>query len=88
MSLQEDVLAVLPLAQRLAGQVDVDPPGQGEGHDQRRRHEEVGLDALVDARLEVAVAGEDRGGDQVVLRDRLLDRRREGPELPMQVVQP
>jgi hypothetical protein len=37
-------------------QVDIDRAGDGEGDDQRRRHEEVRLDDLMDAGLEVAVA--------------------------------
>ena len=50
-------------------------PGQGEGHDQRRGHEEVGLDVLMDARLKIAVAGKDGGGDDVILDDGLLHGR-------------
>ena len=43
-------------AKRLARQIDIDPAGERKRHDERRAHEEVRLDALVDARLEVAVA--------------------------------
>ena len=42
--------------------------GDRVGHHQRRRGEEVGAEVRVDARLEVAVAREHRGADQVVLR--------------------
>jgi hypothetical protein len=51
--------------------------------------QEVRLDVLVDAGLEVAVArehGRRRRGRSSI--DGLLDRRASGPELPMQVVQP
>ncbi len=42
-----------------------------------RGREEIGADVRVDARLEVAVAREHRGADQLVLDDGLLDRLRE-----------
>jgi len=53
------------------------PAADGERNHQRRRHQEVRLDALVDARLEVAIAGEDAGGDQIMLVHQLLDVRLE-----------
>jgi len=49
---------------------------------------EVGLDVAVNARLEVAVAGEDCRSDQVVFDDGFSSIASSGPELPMQVVQP
>ena len=52
-------------------------PGERKRDDQRRRHEEIRLDVLVDARLEVAVAGQHRRGDEIVFDDGLLDRRGE-----------
>ena len=55
--------------ERLAGQVDVDPPGEREGHDQWRRREVAGPRERMDAALEVAVARQDRGDDQVVRLD-------------------
>ena len=70
---QEHVRAVVRLAKRFARQVDVDPPGQRERHDERRRHQEIAAHVLVHARLEVAVAGEHRGDNEVVVEDRLLD---------------
>jgi hypothetical protein len=42
----------------------------------------------VDPALEVAVARQDRGDDQVVRLDGVGDGSSSGPELPMQVVQP
>src|SRR5262249_7227501 len=68
-----DVLAVFALTDRLFGHIDVDAPGQRERDDQRRRHQEVGLDRLMYAGLEVAVARQDARRDQVVLRYDLFD---------------
>ena len=65
--LQINVASAGSLAERLGCQVYCHAARQGEGHDQRRRHEEIGLDVLVDARLEIAVAGKDGGGDDVIL---------------------
>jgi hypothetical protein len=88
MSLQEDRLAGLVLADRLLVEVDVDAAGQRVGHHQRRRHQVVGAHVGVDAPLEVAVARQHRADHQVALLDGLGDGRRQRPELPMQVVQP
>ena len=55
------------VAERLVVEVDVDAPGQGVGDDQRRRHQVVGPHLGVDAALEVAVARQHRGDDQVAL---------------------
>ncbi len=63
-----------PVPERLRGQVDVDPAGQREGHDERRRGEVAGAREGMDATLEVAVARQD-GRDHQVVR---LDRRRDG----------
>ena len=68
MSLQVNVLAVLVLAERLLREVDIDAARERERDDERRRHEEVRLDVLVHARLEIAVAGKHRRGDEIVLR--------------------
>ena len=69
-----DRVAVAVLAQRLGGEVDVDPPGQGVGDHQRRRGEVARPDLGVDAPLEVAVAREHRRRDQAVLLDGVGDR--------------
>ncbi len=58
-----------PRAQRVVRQVDVDGPGEGERHHQRRRGQIVGPHQRVDARLEVAVAAQDRRHDQPVVLD-------------------
>ncbi|MND89956.1 hypothetical protein D3C80_820310 [compost metagenome] len=73
--LQEDVLALLVLTDRLLGDVDAHRTGDGVGHDQRRRGQVVGLDVRVHAAFEVAVARQDRGRDQAVVVDRLRDGR-------------
>ncbi len=75
--LQADLLAVHH-AEHVALDVEADGPGDGVGHHQRRRGEEGLLGVGVDAPVEVAVAGEHRGGVQVALDDLLLDRRVEG----------
>ena len=76
---QENVLAVFVLAERFVRQVEIDAAGERKGDDQRRRHEEVRLDVLMHARFEIAVAGKDRGRDEIVFVDRLLDLRMERP---------
>ena len=64
-------------------------PGERVGDDERRRGEVVRLHLGVDARLEVAVAGEHGADDEVALaRPPARSARAAGPELPMQVVQP
>ena len=70
---QVDRLAVRAGAQRLGVQVDIDPTGQGEGHDQGRAHEKIGLDVLMHPRLEVPVAAQHAGGDQVMAGHRRLN---------------
>ena len=75
--LEIDRLALLAGAERLAGQVDLHRAGERIGDDQRRRGEIVGPHVRIDAALEIAVAGEHRGGDQIVLAMRRRDLRRE-----------
>ncbi len=41
---------------RLGRQIEIDAAGEGKRHDERRRHQEVRLDVLMDARLEIAIA--------------------------------
>ena len=68
-------VAVLALAHGFGHQVARDGAGQGIGHDQRRRCQEVGLDVRVDASLEVAIARQHGGADQVVADDGLVQVR-------------
>ena len=72
---QIDVVAVAVASHRLAGQVDVHPSGERERHDQRRTHQKVGTDVLVDAGLEVPVAAQHAGGHDAVAGHGLLDGR-------------
>ena len=65
-------LTVSARTERLGVEIDIDPARDGKGHHQRRGHEEVGLDVGVDARLEVAVAGQYRCRDRVVGDDGLF----------------
>ena len=67
MSFRKTSAPSLPLPIGSCCQVNVHAAGQRERDDQRRRHEEIRLDVLVDARLEIAVAGKHRRGDQIVL---------------------
>ncbi len=77
--LEEDLLALLVDAERLLGDVDVHRAGDRVGDDQRRRGEIVRAHVGVDAAFEVAVAGQHRGGDQIVLVDRFGDFLRQRP---------
>ena len=78
-----------PLPERLGRQVDVDPAGQGERDDERRRGEVARPGEGMDPALEVAVARQDGGDDEVVApRSPAAIGSSSGPELPMQVVQP
>ena len=63
-----------PMPERLAREVEVDPPGQGEGDDERRRGQVAGPGEGVDPALEVAVAREDGRRDEPLLLDLVGDR--------------
>ena len=74
---QKSFFAVFVLTDRLLRKIDIHPPGERERDYQRRRHEKVCFDVLVDARLEIAVARKHGRRDQIVIVDRLLDFRME-----------
>ena len=76
---EEDRPPVAARPERLGRQVDVDPAGQREGDDERRRGEVARACQRMDPALEVAVPGQDRGDDQVVRLDRGGDRLVERP---------
>ena len=76
---EEDRLAVVVDAERLLREVDVDAAGERERDDQRRRREVARAREGMDPALEVAVAGQDRRGHELVLLDRLGDRLVERP---------
>ena len=71
--LEIDRLAVRAYAQRIVDEIHQHRAGERIGHHQRRRGEVVGAHVGVHAALEVAVAGEHRHGDEVVVVDRLRD---------------
>ena len=73
MSLQEHLVAVRVLAQRVVVEVEVHRTGQRIRNDEGRRCEVVHLDIGADAALEVAVAREHRRHREVVVVDRLGD---------------
>ena len=66
---QENIHAGAVFGDGFLGEVDVHAAGERVGDDERGRHEEVGADVLVNTGLEVAVAREDSGGDEVVFDD-------------------
>src|SRR5882724_11585737 len=70
---KESFLAVLVLTKWIAGKIDVNPAGEGKGHNQRGRHQKICLDMLMHARFEISVARKNRSRNQVVFVDRLLD---------------
>src|SRR5262249_48793143 len=72
-----DVLTGFAFANRFAGQVNIHAASQGKRHDERWGHEEIGFDTLMYACFEITVAREHRSSDQVMLRDRFIDRRRQ-----------
>jgi len=75
---QEDRLTVRVAAEGFGLQIDIDPAGNGKGHDQQRRTEKIALDPLMDPRLEIAVAGEHRRHVHLVYFNQALDRRMQG----------
>jgi len=70
---QENINAGAVFGDWFGGEVDIHAAGERVGDDERGRHEEVGADVLVNAGLEVAVAREHGGSDEVVLHDRGFD---------------
>ena len=66
MSCRKTGLPSLSGAERLGRQVDVDRAGDRVRDDQRRRGEIVRLHVRIDAALEVAIAREHRGDDEIV----------------------
>ena len=71
--LEENVCAVFVFANRFAVHVNVHAARERERDDEWRRHEKIRLDVLVNARLEIAVAGQHRRGDEIVFHDRVFD---------------
>src|SRR5688572_17356450 len=69
--------AFFPLPNRFTAHVNVHTSGQSEGHDERWRHEEIGANALMNTRFEVAIAAQHGGRDHVVLGDGIFNLRGE-----------
>ncbi len=87
--LEEYVVAIRILPQRIFAEIDVGRAGDGVGDDQRRAGEVVRFYLGADAAFEVAVARQHRGRDQVVRSLIAFEiSGSSGPLLPMQVVQP
>jgi hypothetical protein len=70
---QVNIFAVAVLSERFAGEIDVNAAGQREGDDERRTHEKISLDALMDAGFEVAIAGKNGGGHEVFADDNIFE---------------
>ncbi len=66
-------------SERIGREVDVDPTGERERHDERRGGQVAGPRERMDPTLEVAVARQDGGDDEVVGLDGLGDRCVERP---------
>ncbi len=75
---EEDIIAVLILAERIGGEVDVHRAGERIGDHERRRSEIVCAHVLRYAAFEVAVAGKNRCDREIVVIDGFRDRRRQG----------
>ena len=74
---QEGFFSCFIFPERFARKIQIHAPGQGKGHDERRRHEKIRLDVLVHPRFEVAVSGQNGGGHEIVVADGLLNFRME-----------
>ena len=71
---QIDVVALLIAPDRLGHQINIDGAGNGIRDDKRRRGEIVRLDIGVDSALEVSVARQNGGHDEILLIDSIADR--------------
>ena len=72
---KENFLSVFVFSQRLPRKVDVHPACERKRDHERRRHQKVCLDVLMDACFEVAITRKDRGGYKIEFVDRLFDVR-------------
>ncbi len=75
--LQKDRLAVAIRAERFRRQVDLHLPGERVRHDERRRRQVVGAHLRLDASLEIPVAAQHRGDDEVPVLDDARHRFRQ-----------
>ena len=79
---ERDGLAAGIHAEGAIREIDVRRAGDGEGDDQGRRGQEVGLDEAVHAALEVAVPRKDGAGDDIIRDDGVGDLRRQRSRVP------
>ena len=70
---KESVFAVLVPAEWIPGKINVNSTREGEGDNQRRRHQKIRLNMLVHARFEISISRKDRSSNQIVLVNGLLD---------------
>ena len=75
MSFRKTSLPSVSLSDRMQINVFDDRSGQRVSDDERRRHQEIRFDVLMNARLEIAVARQNRSGDQIVFDDLFFDAR-------------
>src|SRR5262249_28739564 len=73
--LQVNLLTVFATTDRLSREINVNSTCQGKGYDQRRTHQEVCFDILVDSSLEVPVSAQNTRNDEIVLSDQLFKVR-------------
>src|SRR5438067_9514453 len=70
---QKNFFSVLAFANRFFRQIEINPAGEREGDYNRRRHQEIRLDVLMNARFEIAVSRKDRCRNQIIIMYRFLD---------------
>src|SRR5882724_9097496 len=70
---KESFFAVLVLAKRIAGKIDVNSAGEGKGDNQRGRHQKIRFDMLMHAGFKIPISRKSRSCNQIVFVDRLLD---------------
>lgn len=66
---QVDIVSVFVLGNWFGLEVDVDCAGYSEGHDQRRRGQEVGFGVRMHSALEIAISREDGCNAEIFLLD-------------------
>src|ERR1044072_6546287 len=62
-----DVFAVAVFTERVFRQVDVHAPRDRGSDNQRRTHQNVCLNTLMNARFEISLSGQDARGDEIMI---------------------
>src|ERR1044072_9150758 len=62
-----DVFAVAVFTERVFRQVDAHAPRDRESDNQRRTHQKVCLNTLMNTRFEISVSGQDARGDEIMI---------------------